>query len=267
MKKFLIILILAMVWLGSNGQPYSPIQPTKKGGHTNNQFESFTLGSSKLAVNYRFELLQLVNNFLVTTGLNQKINGGNPLTENWISWIFYPERTYGEYRIYKNGYWNSGTEGNNVVPYWEKDYFEGEVLVFHFEGYELDLAKKECMNLLRTPFNFQQVDELSGFGQNQNQNQGQNRSSIVVQKQTDQPTEFVEPETIEELVTASIPDDYQEPFIPTTSKKNKKWLWIAVPAVSTAVATAIYLVANNQEKHSSPAVFGPAWVPVHRGER
>lgn len=152
MKKLFLILILTISWSVSNGQLYPPIQPLNESGYSLQEFESFSLKSSEFSSNYRRELLGIVNQFLKETGLSGKYNQGMPLDEKWISWIFYPERTWIEDRTYSNGFWNSHQNGNKVVFYWDKRYFRGPVTTLHLDGYELDLGKTVCMNLVKIPY-------------------------------------------------------------------------------------------------------------------
>lgn len=154
MRKLVFILILTTSWLISSGQLHKPVQPLNESGYTLAQFEAFASNSTEYSASYREKLLSVVNHFLAETGLYKNYNNGNPLNESWISWIFYPNRTYTEWRVYPNGFRNTrqSFDGRSVEWFWDKRRFEGLVTTLHLEGYELDLGKTVCTNLVDVPY-------------------------------------------------------------------------------------------------------------------
>lgn len=164
MRKLVFFLLLILNWSIVNGQLFPPIQPYNESGYTVLDFEMFARNletdkaiktkNAELSASYKRELLSIVNDFLQSTGLNKNFNNGAPLGEEWISWIFCPIRTSIEHRVYLGGFWNShqSTDGKTVVFYWDSKRFEGMIVTLHLDGYELDLGKTCCMNLVKVPF-------------------------------------------------------------------------------------------------------------------
>ena len=162
-KTFMFFLILILSWSVSNAQLYRPVQPYNESGYNIYQFGNFASNNvtdtthhlnAKLSASYGEKQLEVVNFFLEKTGLNKNFLNGKPFDESWIPWIYSPERTWPEHRVYKNGFWNShqSRDGKSVVWEWDKKTFDGMVLVLHLDGYELDLAKTICMNLVSVPY-------------------------------------------------------------------------------------------------------------------
>lgn len=154
MKKMVVILILTSSWLVSSGQKHPPVQPYNESGYSNLQFEKFALNlQSELSMDYSDKLFSLAVPFLKETGLYEKY-----VDQLSIKFLLDPSRTWAEYRIYENiyenGFWNSRQtlDGKGVEFYLDTTRFEGMIMVLHLDGYELDLAKTICMNLVNVPY-------------------------------------------------------------------------------------------------------------------
>lgn len=253
MKKFLIILILATVWLGSNGQtgpvfPYN--HPSKEVLH------ALASGTSIKAYRDREAIVEAAQRVLKDTALY--------LSEASIDFIFdhlFLEEVYLTERSYLNSGFNLGknTMDPSIGHKWT-----GFAWVLRVGSYSSPLIKEDCGNVLQAP-----VVRTARYVVD-NASQNQNQPSDVVQKQTNQVTEFVEPETIEELMTTEIPDDYEEPFTPTDKKNTKKVLKKVLILVGSALFTSAVAVittkAVKRNNNKTPVVAGePAKVPMHRG--
>lgn len=153
MKKFyMFLMILTLGWLESvSGQSikYPPVRPYNLEGYVVEDFQKFALEPTEYSRNFQKRLLSYVNRFLRQTGLDEKY--GEQEGDEGIKWIFSPSRTWEENRKY-NGFSNTHKNGNQVSPYWDKRSFEGSIMVLHVDGYELDLAKTICMNLVDVQF-------------------------------------------------------------------------------------------------------------------
>ncbi|HLP86884.1 MAG TPA: hypothetical protein VK153_03375 [Candidatus Paceibacterota bacterium] len=235
MKKVVLFLILSIVCSISKGQLFPPVQQYNESGYTVKQFENFALGTTDLSCSYRAELLYQVNQFLQKTGLYTKYNNGQPLDDAWVSWIFCPCRTWAEHRVYSNGFWNThqSSDGKKTIPYWDKNKFEGMIMVLHLDGYELDLAKTICMNLVKVPYEEPVSQQEEKFTQPSQVN-GTNWT-------------FREPERV------------NQPYIPITPQKEEKKFkvgFVVIPLAAILAGTTAYLLLKDAH-HGHPGGAPP----------
>ena len=231
MKKVVVILTLSIFCFVSKGQLFPPVQPYNESGYTVEQFENFALGTTDLSCSYRAEVLHIVNQFLQKTGLYMNYNNGQPLDDAWISWIFCPCRTWAEHRIYSNGFWNThqSSDGKRIIPYWDKNSFEGLVTVLHLDGYTLDLAKTICMNLVKVPF-----------------------KKLVLQEER-----FTQPTTPVDKTNWAYrePERTDQPYIPIPPIKEEKKFkvgFVVIPLAIIAAGVATYLISQDRGHHGRP---------------
>ena len=246
------VLILMLMVLGTIGAEvnaqglYKTIQPMKENGFENFEFTNFALGQSQLSQSFSSELLNNVNRFLTETGLNVKVNQGMPLDRRHLAWIFDPSRTWSVERTYSNGYWNShqSRDGSYVEWYWDKKYFRGQAKVLHYEGYELDLGKGVCMNLLKIPY-----------------------ISVCVTPPIQQETYC--PPALTAPTESFVP--YRKPAVEVTlpavvlapKKHNHTLLWVAAGIVVTGVAC--YFLSQKHSNHPQIDTGGPGGAPITPG--
>lgn len=246
MKTLFLILILTLGWLVSNAQLHKPVQPLNENGYTLVQFETFALSPTEYSASYRERLLSLVNHFLAETGLYKKYNNGNPLDESWISWIFYPGRTSTEWRVYPNGFRNTyqSYDGRSVEWFWDKRRFEGLVTTLHLEGYELDLGKTVCTNLVDVPFKTVMVIPP----------QIDSNPATIISTSKQEDWSFLAPKKMyEDKITVS------PIFLDSEKTKTKTWFgrhwgWIAGTLGATALTTGGIYLYNNRGHHVATTI-------------
>ena len=240
-------MMLAIIGLASYGQTlYRPVQPYNESGYTVQAIENFASKPTKLSWSFRYMQLAKVNQFLEKTGQSKDYNGGNPLDEAWIAWLCHSSRTWPEDRIYPNGFWNShqNERGDSVVPYWDKNYFRGPVLVLHLGGYELDLCKIICMNDVNVPFtqkNFtvpKQKDPTEG---------------LISEKPAPAPvaTPFVPAKTITTADIIAAPTPGQTDLNLNTKTEDPSWLsknggWLKPVAIGLLTLAGGFIAHDNE---------------------
>lgn len=241
MKKLILGLVLVVIAtvLGFGQRLHNPVQPYNENGYTLIQFESFASKPNEYSASYRKKLLEVVNRFLRSTKLYKKYNNGDPLDERWISWIFYPGRTWSERRVYENGFRNTwqSFDGKSVEWYWDYSIFDGLVMVLHLEGYKLDIGKTVCTNLVDVPYIF---------------------TGKIIPKKRDMP-DLPEPKRL------ILPfDDYKPTpvkkeviVVPTKSKTwvGKNLVWI-IPTSIAIISGGVYL-AKGGKSSSGGSDFHP----------
>lgn len=263
MKKSLIILILVMVWLGSNGQTGPVFQynhPSKK------ELQDLAMSENVKGYRYRSYLIDKINLGLSDTNLR--------LSDSNLEFIFnnlFLEEIYLE----EGGYLNSGYDPvNSKMNPSVGHKWKGFVWVFRVGTFSIPLIKEDCGNILVAPVMRKKINMPPPSSPNNppptipaNNFTGGVEGEVLVSSDQSERTPFVAPKTIKEMVTTPIESTYQQPFVPpvTTDKKNKKWLWAVVPITSAGIATATYFILNKKDP-SDPA-GGPAGAPMHRDER
>lgn len=257
MKKMFVILILVNSWLVSSAQLQPPVQPYNESGYSNNDFERFALKNTKLSESYKDELLSMVRDFLDKSGLNTKYELYRLSDDELVHWIFMSSRTWAEHRDGKtdkrysnpDGFWNTRQNSTRDGIDWflDKNNFEGLVLVLHVDGYQLDIAKTICMNLLSVPYRFPEKNQTSNPVVNQNQE--------VVKKPFDYGDNRTEPK-----VDIGLDDT------PPVKEKSKFKAWIIPIAVAIMAAGITYTIFHNHkniDNHNSGSVRShPTPTPV-----
>jgi hypothetical protein len=139
MRKLVVILILTLGWLNSNGQLYPPIQPYLENDYSVNQVKRFALAETELSSNWRAEFLSIINTGLANAGESMVVNESNI---DWVmSQIVYERRSL-------NNFTNSRRIGNKI-DFFSDSHFDGMVAVFVYNKCNLVVFKTRCMNLLK----------------------------------------------------------------------------------------------------------------------
>lgn len=139
MRKLVVILVLTLGWLNSNGQLYPPIQPYLENDYSLSQVKSFALAETELSSNWRAEFLSIINTGLANAGESMVVNESNI---DWVmSQIVYERRSL-------NNFTNSRRIGNRI-DFFSDSHFDGMVAVFVYNKCNLVVFKTRCMNLLK----------------------------------------------------------------------------------------------------------------------
>lgn len=241
MKKLTLLLILVIGWSVSNCQ-FAPIQPYNESGYTQEQFIAFAQKQTTLSLSYKNQTINLVKSYLKSSGLSEPSNDGNPFTEQeWLFWIFDPSHTYPEQRQYPKGFWNTRIENGYVRWFKDNRGFTGTVMVLHYEGFEFDLGKTICTNLVNIAPTYKIFSRLPSLP-----------ASPVYQKKTEEPN----------FQFKSIPDENpiapKPSPIPSAEEKNKvkgkaSWPWIVGGIILGGVTT--YLLTRKKSG-------GPGGAPI-----
>lgn len=141
-RTIMLSLLLVLSTLGVVAQQLgSPIRPYRESGYTPSEVKTFALGSSQVSVDYRNELIRLVNKGLRDAGETMLVDETN------ISWIL--ENVHPIHVDLDGGtYRNSRIFNGSFNIYNDRDNFSGSVAEFRYGKCSVILYKLICMNLL-----------------------------------------------------------------------------------------------------------------------
>jgi len=128
----------------------NPIRPYNENGYTIAEVKAFAVGSTPLSVDYKINLLRIINNAMEKAGETKRF------TEKDLSEIFY-KYVYHEERVIPS-FLNS-MDVSGKLEFYEDKNFRGTTGIFQYGKCRLVLYKTICMNLLEVPIEVVQPKE------------------------------------------------------------------------------------------------------------
>ena len=236
MKNILLVLLLVLGTLDLviAQQLGNPIRPYRESGYTTNEVKNFALGSSQVSVDYRREMLRLVNNALASAGESVVVN------ENNISWIL--ENIHSIHVDLRGGsYRNSRILNGSFNIYNDRDNFSGSVGEFLYGKCRVILYKLICMNLLDV--------QQNSFVEQQNPTQTISEPTIVPTQITYVPSVVLKTEEYSAPINPTILASTN--VVRTKTWFGKNWWWV-VPVGVAVLSGGGYLLSR--DRHVSQAI-------------
>ncbi len=246
MKKliFLVIIVLGTIGFVNGQQLGNPIKPYRESGYTPSEVKAFALGSSQVSVDYRNEMLRIVNNALAASGESMVVDETN------ISWIL--DNVHSEHVDLGGSYKNSRILNGSFNIYNDRDNFSGSVAEFRYGKCKVILYKLICMNLLdvrRSNFSQQRQPEAAPVADITSNTTSTFVPSVVLK------SDYINPPVVNPSILGLNKEVREKTFF------GKNWWWI-VP-VGIGIGTGIGLLLDGDDSEGIEPRSMPPGIDVY----
>lgn len=259
-KLYAILFLLLILVIKTNGQGTdNPILPRiYEDGYSIPQIEEFALMVTEFSNNYRKKMLSIINKALRSSGEYVNVNGGQPLTDNHISWIYdHVQREPNGYL--PAGYSNTYRNGNSVASSKGKTDYYGPIDRFIFGSCIVNLDKPSCVNLLGDLGIFEPPNRGGQIVQQQPPVEQRSKEQITSQATEQSSTAFVAPKTAMDMALSRVPEEEQsnDIFLPKNKFNWKPVIIVGGVAVVAGTGILLYSLLNKKGKpQDAPPVGG-----------